>query len=284
MTGGYFVLGRAGEILYLRFGESNVIHFIAIASVGCFRWRAMLGSSMIFTPKLLKDNPKIMEKDELWYFLIGGQQDAEMGCFGNFYSYGTHLGDALNKAILASSNHHFSNQNLLEASLLDRFEEIEDSGELIEIGEGIFMRPTTYSYPIGDTDTEFIPPVGIVKSVLEGEYEYELIKENFVAYGANEDGIFQLELVLAKKNLINVFFTLIDCLPTVDGFWIYIKNYWDNALTELWVAKHFINHEITKEFLTQNSNNTLENGYLDIVVHSKQGETNLTLDDHKKIL
>ncbi len=33
----------------------------------------------------------------------------------------------------------------------------------------------------------------------------------------------------------------------------------------------------------QQMKNTLENGYLDIVVHSLSGVTNLTLNDHKKI-
>lgn len=224
-----------------------------------------------------------MNKKKLWYLLISGQQNAETGLYGNFYSYGKHLGDALNKTIIASKEYNFSNHNLIEASSLESIEVIEKREDLIEIGEGVFMRQTTYSFPYGDPDKGFIPPIGIVKSVYDGEYDYEMIKENFVAYGANENGIYELELVLTKENLINVFLKIIDCLPSADGFWIYIKNYWENELTELWVAKHFTDSETIKNFLTKNSKNTLENGYLDIVVHSKQGETNLTLDDHKKI-
>ncbi|MBL0109734.1 MAG: hypothetical protein IPP42_02255 [Saprospiraceae bacterium] len=224
-----------------------------------------------------------METDGLWYFLISGQQDAETGLYGNFYTYGKHLGDALNKTIIASKEYDFSNHNLMEASFLDSFEVIEKSEELIEIGEGIFMRQTTYSFPYDDPDKDFIPPIGIVKSVYEGEYEYELIKENFVAYGADENGIYELELVLTKESLINVFLKVIDYLPSTDGFWIHIKNYWNNELTELWVAKYFTDNETIKDFLTNNKKDTLENGYIDIVVHSIQGETNLTLDDHKKI-
>jgi hypothetical protein len=72
-------------------------------------------------------------------------------------------------------------------------------------------------------------------------------------------------------------------LPTVNGFWIYIKNYWENKLTELWVAKHFTDKKSVIEFLKKQKKNTLENGFLDIVVHSIQGETNLTLDEHKTI-
>ena len=224
-----------------------------------------------------------MTKNELWYLLIDGQQDAETGIVGNFYTYGNHLGDALGKTIKATIDYKFKNHNLTEASLLDNFEVIENNKELVKIADNVYMRPTTYTFPFDDPDKEFIPPIGIVKSVFEGEYEYDLIKENFVAYGADENGIFEFELVLTKENLIDTFIKSIDFLPTIDGFWIYIKNYWENDLTELWVAKHFTDKHTVIDFLKTQKKNTLENGYLDIVVHSLTGETNLTLDDHKKI-
>lgn len=222
-----------------------------------------------------------MNKKELWYFLIDGQQDNETGVVGNFYAYGSHLGDALNKTIKAADN--FVNYNLTEASYLDNFEVIENNSELVEIAKEVYMRPTTYTFPFNDPDKGFVPPTGIVKSVYEGEYEYDLIKENFVAYGADENGIFEFELVLTKENLIDTFLKTIDFLPSIDGFWIYIKNFWENDLTELWVAKHFTNRQTVKDFLVKHKIDTLENGFLDIVVHSLQGDTNLTLDDHKKI-
>jgi len=172
---------------------------------------------------------------------------------------------------------------MTEASLLDSFDIIENNDELIKVSENVFMRPAIHSFPFDDPDKEFIPPNGIVKSVFEGEYEYDLIKENFVAFGADENGIFKFELVLAKENLIDTFINSIEFLPTIDGIWIYIKNYWESELTELWVAKHFTDKQTVIGFLKEQKKNTLENGYLDIVVHSLKGDTNLTLDDHKKI-
>lgn len=220
---------------------------------------------------------------ELWYFLIDGQQDKETGIVGNFYAYGHHLGDALQKVIQASLDYSFTNANLTEASLLENFDAIDKNDELVEIADQVYIRPTTYTFPFDDPDKEFIPPIGIVKSVDEGEYDYDLIKERFVAFGQNENGIFELELVVAKPNLITLFLKFISLLPTVDGFWIYIKSFWDDDKTELWVAKHFTDKNILIDFLKTQKSNTLENGYLDIVVHSLTGETNLTLDDHKKI-
>ncbi len=224
-----------------------------------------------------------MTKKELWYLLIDGQQDAETGVFGNFYAYGSHLGDALDKTIKASNEYNFVKHNLTEALLLASFDIIENNEELVKIATDVFMRSTTYTFPIDHPDKVFNPPIGIVKSVYEGEYEYDLIKENFVAYGADENGVFELELVLSKQNLIDTFLKTIEFLPTIEGFWIYLKNYWESDLTELWVAKHFTDKHMVIDFLKTQKNNTLENGYLDIVVHSQTGDTNLTLDDHKKI-
>lgn len=80
-----------------------------------------------------------MTTNELWYLLIDGQQDAETGIVGNFYAYGNHLGDALDKTIKASIEYKFTNHNLTEASLLDSFDAIGDNNELIRINNTIYI-------------------------------------------------------------------------------------------------------------------------------------------------
>jgi len=64
---------------------------------------------------------------------------------------------------------------------------------------------------------------------------------------------------------------------------VYVKDYWENELTELWVAKHLNEKKIIIDFLKNHKEDTLENGYLDIVIYSSEGQTNLKLDGHKKI-
>lgn len=220
---------------------------------------------------------------QLWYFLIDGQADETTGLYGNFYAYGQHLGEALNNTFNDAKPEGFNNPNLIQASKLDNFEEIENKDELVTLSDNVFMRQTTHSFSFDDPEKDFLPPVGIANAVEVGAYEYELIKESFVAYGKDEKGVFEFELVIGKANLIEVFVKTINFIPTVDGFWIYIQNHWDNDNTELWVAKHFVEKAQVLSFLTKQKKNTLENGYIKIVVHSNLGETNLTLDDHKKI-
>lgn len=111
-----------------------------------------------------------MTGNELWYFLIDGQQDTQTGVVGNFYAYGNHLGDALNRAIKASKEYNFSEQNLTEASYLDNFDVIENNKQLVQIGDGVFMRPTTYTFPYDDPDKDFVPPVVKLSFVLLSEF------------------------------------------------------------------------------------------------------------------
>lgn len=221
--------------------------------------------------------------NELWYFLIGGQKDNETGLYGNFYAYGKYLGDALRNTFNASTELNFNAPYLMEASLLNEFDEIENNNELVQLSELVYSRQQIHSFPLNDPDKDFIPPTGIVKDVADDELEYELIKENFVAFDKDENGIYQFELVLGKESLIVVFLKLIEILPTINGFWIYIKDFWEDENEELWVAKHFTDKHSIVNFLTSGKINTLENGYLDLVVHSLTGETNLMLDEHKKI-
>ncbi|MBJ6118108.1 hypothetical protein JAO76_07900 [Pontibacter sp. BT310] len=220
---------------------------------------------------------------ELWYFLISGDADEESGMYGNFYAYGEHLGDALQNTFIAAMLEDFSNANVVEASLLDSFEVIEDKDELLQLSDSVYMRNTTYTYPLNDLDREFIPPIGIVKATGEDEYDYDLISEQFVAYGQDENGIFELELVVGKEKLTQTFLKALDFLPVVDGFWMYMQDHWENGEMELWYALHLTEKEQIVDLLMNQKVNTIKNGYVKLVVHSSTEETNLTLDDHKKI-
>ncbi|MFB9862237.1 hypothetical protein [Rufibacter immobilis] len=227
-----------------------------------------------------------MEKEsEFWYFLIQGEYIEEQGAYGNFYSYGTHCGDALEKTIQEAINQGLSNPVPIETARLDVLDEFELPEEAIKLAEEVYFKPPFHTFPFADLeeDNYFVCPTGILKGTDNDEEEYELIKEGFTAFDKNENGIYHLELVVSSENHVKTFFNAIDLLPTVDVFWLYIKQHWDGEQTELWAASTLYGKKSVVNFLSQNQNLTIENGYVDCVVHSKVGETNLTLDEHKKI-
>jgi hypothetical protein len=225
-----------------------------------------------------------MNDRQFWYFLVNGQLDKETGAYANFYTYGTHLGDALSRTIQASSLIDLSNVSVIETTRLDNADEkFQLPDESKQLNEFVYFKEGLSCYDLDDDEPQFISPTGVLKSTDDGEHDYDLIKENFVAYGKNEEGIFEFELVVGKELLIETFITTIDFLPSVDGFWIYVWNHWDSKKTELWTAKHFVDKGTVIQFLREYKTSTLENGFIDCVVHSLTGQTNLTLDEHKKI-
>lgn len=221
---------------------------------------------------------------QLWHFLLLGKQDDETGVFGNFYSYGEHCGESLYRILNIAPANGFNSPNAIEAERLDNLEGFRIPEDCVQVDHDVFMRSTVHSFEINkEEEGQFIPPTGIIKGSEDGENEYELIKDCFVAYGKDENGIFEFELVAGKSRLIDTFLKTITFLPSVDGFWIYIRNHWDDDKTELWAGKNLDTRESIVTFLTSHQLSPLENGYIDCVVHSLAGETNLTLDDHKKI-
>ncbi|MCD6068027.1 MAG: hypothetical protein K0S33_2853 [Bacteroidetes bacterium] len=220
---------------------------------------------------------------ELWYFLISGQADNNTGLFGNFYAYGGHMGEALQNAFMAALMYNFHQPSLVEADLMESFEAIGEPAELIQIADEVHLRIPIFSFPYNDPDRSFEAPTGIVKAAGEDTYDYELIRECFITYEKDAEGIYELELVAGKTRLEETFVALIKSMPSIDGFWVYLDNDWEHNLTELWTAKHLTSKESVIAFLQKQKKNTLENGFVKLVVHSSKGDTNLKLNDHKKI-
>lgn len=223
------------------------------------------------------------ENREFWYFLLQGTLDDITGVYSSFYIYGTHCGNCLSKAIKTAKEEGVLNPGLIETRRLDDLESFELPENAIEMSSDIFMLPTFNTYELKEEEKEFSPPTGIAFGTDENEYDTDLIKECFVAYNKNNDGIFEFELVADNSRLIETYLNAIDFLPDTDGFWIYLLDHWENDQTELFAGKDLISKENINEFLKSNNESTLKNGFIDIVVHSKKGETNLTLNEHKKI-
>jgi len=185
---------------------------------------------------------------QFWYFLVYGKQDDQTGVFANFYTYGQHCGDALERTKLVANMQNILDSEAIEACRLDTLEEFDLPEDVLEFDKGVFMKTNLNAFPLIESEHSFVPPTGILKSTEDGEFDYEFIKDAFVAYEKNENGIYELELVADKSKLIHTFIQTIDILPSVDGFWIYIRSHWDDSKTELWVCKDISNKKSAVEF------------------------------------
>jgi hypothetical protein len=219
---------------------------------------------------------------EFWYFLLEGQYDKETGVFGSFFAYGTHCGEALYFASDAARIHNFINPRAVEAERLDIIPEYVPPDDLVVVTDKASMKPNAHTYPLDVEDKQFVAPKGIVKSTNDGEYDYLLIEDGFVAYAKNEQGIFEFELVAGIDQLIEAYMQAIRVLPRVELFYFYLQEHWENGEEELWASSTISDTDAVLAFLTKYRENTVENGYVKCVVQEGYGST-LTLDDHKKI-
>lgn len=220
---------------------------------------------------------------QFWYFLIHGLLNDKNGVYGNFYSYGKHCGEALEKTLEVAKLNGIQKPDLIETSRLDTLDDFELPEETEKVTSDIYMYSKLNSYELVENDYFFVPPVGVAFGTDESELDTDLIKENFIALNKNDNGVFEFQLVVEKSKLHDTFLKTLNFLPSVDAFWIYIKDHWDNEETELWAGKALNDKEAIVKFLNSNVASTIENGYVDTVVHSFSGETILTLTEHKKI-
>lgn len=219
---------------------------------------------------------------EFWYFLLEGEYDKDAGVFGSFFAYGTHCGEALHFASDAARINNFINPRVVEAERLDIIPEYVSPDDLVVVNDRVSMKPNVHTYSSVEEEKQFVPPNGIVKSTNDGEYDYSLIKDGFVAYAKNDQGMFEFELVTGIDRLVETFRQAIQVLPRVELFYFYLQDHWENGTEELWASSTISDKNEVLAFLTRYRENTVENGYVKCVVQEGHGST-LTLDDHKKI-
>jgi hypothetical protein len=231
---------------------------------------------------LLSDSAQ--RENQYWYFLIGGQSDDTSGLIGNFYAYGQHCGDALDNALSAAIDTGYLHPEASEAARLDNLEEFEEPDDLVQLTELVFTGAKNYSFPLNTEEPEFISPTGIIKSTEDGQLDYEIIKPGFMAYRNEESDFFLFELVADKSKLIPTFFEALSFIPTPDTMAIHIKGHWEGGQSELWSFDLTNDIDYLLDFLTREQANTLDNGFIELSIFSLNGQTKLTLDEHKKIL
>lgn len=220
---------------------------------------------------------------QLWQFLINGKDKKQNGVHATFYAYGKHLGDALAHTLRATSKYGIKEPYAVRAGCLGVDSHFKFPQDVVKVTKYALINTKVETYLPNTIEKAFIPPIGIIKSTDGDELKYDTIKDGFIAYNNEENETFELELVVNRDQLADTFFKILHHLPTIDGFWIYLWNKWDNRKTELWVDKKMVNlHEII-DFLQTNQSSTIENGFITCVIHSAIGETNITLDEYKKI-
>lgn len=221
---------------------------------------------------------------KFWYFLIQGLVDKETGAYTNFYANGDHLGDALELTLKNCDKVDLYDCELIEASLLGTIDDFKLPKAAKKVVDDLFKVSGLNCFKINRDEDNYISPTGIVKTSEDGDYDYDLIKEHFVAYNKDENGIYSFAMTPDKRNMEKLFFNSFEFIPSADSVSIFLENDWENDIeTELWINKELVDKHHIIDFVKSNISHTVRNGYVSTVIICSTGDTNLVIDSHKHL-
>ena len=221
-----------------------------------------------------------MGTGEIDFFKIMVQSiEPEHSFIQMFWSSGAYLGEAIEAVLRACARLEIKNPIAMELDCVDP-DSVPD-GALHDEESNVFYAQSRYSFP---TEKTFIAPFGIIASGDGGDHDYEQIREGF-SLQKTEEGIYEIEAVIERDNLLTTFFELVKSLPSIRVFWIKIAAEWDEVGREqFWTNEDLNTFELIAGFLNNNFDDTVANGHVALTVYSDEGQTNLSIDTHKTVV
>jgi hypothetical protein len=225
-------------------------------------------------------------KQELWYIIVDGFVHANDAAVGNFYGYGSHLGEAIDRVLAAAEKVGFINPRVSEVSPAEL--DVNMQSQLMKLNPYVFHAPTKYFYPVSDFQRAFVLPCGVVYSATpsaqKADADPDLVATSFYSSDMpNAEGEYELDLVLSRAMLEDVFFMCVKLLYPINGLFLRLAN-WENRADDVWFAST-ADAEWICRLLKETSPNTMENGFMEIAVTASERSrrTTLLLNPHKTI-
>jgi hypothetical protein len=216
--------------------------------------------------------------DKTFFTVMIESIDVQHSFIQVFWTWAKHPGAAIERVLMACARLGIRNAIAREADDLD-FKSMPKK-VIHDKTLNVFYADTRNYFP---TEESFIAPFGIIKSFLDGGFDYELIREGF-SLAKTEAGIYEIEAVVERDKLFNTFIELVKRLPSIKVFWIKLAADWeDKDLEEVWTNDDLNSVESITNFLSTHSKDTIANGHVALTVYSTIGETNLLIDTHKTI-
>ena len=216
--------------------------------------------------------------DKTFFTVMIESVEPEQSFIQVFWTYANHPGKAIQKVLRACAGLGIKNAF---ASELDSFEFKSLPRKVVHDRDlDVYYSQARNYFP---TEKTFRAPSGIIKSYLNGKYDYGLIREGFYQ-GRTETGIYEVEVVVENQRLFNTFVQLVKRLPSIKVFWIKLAADWEDVgREEVWTNEKLNTVELIADFLESRWKDTVANGHVALTVYSAVGQTNLLIDTHKTI-
>lgn len=202
----------------------------------------------------------------------------EQSFFQEFWTYGDHIGEAIERVLSACSTLQIPNAIASEADFVNS--DLLPDGVVDNKKLNVYYTPGRSYFP---TEESFIAPFGIIKAQENGEFDYGLIREGF-SLMKRDDGIYELNAVVQRDKLFDTFIELVKRLPSIKVFWVALAADWeDKNREEFWTNEKLNAAGLIEGYLRSHWNDTVANGHVALTVYSSVGQTNLSIGTHKSI-
>ena len=208
--------------------------------------------------------------------LVDGRMGND-GCIQTYWVSTDYLGVAIESAIEAAKAMKVSNPIACVAIV------VEDVPiETVQVKPNVYFPEETHLYPIEPEDDRLRYPIGIIPSDNTSHSDPDEIVE---AYTVNSDETpFCVEVVVDRRRIENVFFQLVEMLPSASALEIRICGHWDDTRkTGIWLSPDWDSPKKVVSYLKRYKYDLLYNGFVEVSVYSRQEKSTLRLDDHKII-
>ncbi|KAB8040829.1 hypothetical protein GCL60_02565 [Silvanigrella paludirubra] len=213
----------------------------------------------------------------LFYTLIE-EDDPKTPFVQVYWAYAEHLGAALEKIYFAALKNGFKNPVWREADPTTE-DALPDTFHLLNKNEVFWSESRNYFPP-----EEIIKlPYGVICSGIEGELFINEVKKGFNIY--KKENLYCLEVNISDAELAPLYFDILNEYNSFDAFWYTLHDYsGEENINNLFVNEELNNAQKIIAHLNEDFNNGIKNGFCSITSFIKEGETNINISDHKKIV
>ncbi|MGI0493178.1 hypothetical protein ACN4EG_15450 [Alkalinema pantanalense CENA528] len=149
-----------------------------------------------------------------------------------------------------------------------------------DCGNGVFWSKNTYSFP---EKANYQLPYGVVASCLEGKHNITDIQVGYQLKCYEQ--LTELTVVTEADACLSLYIQLLCVLPELSAFLVTFQHDWENyGVEEVYVCDKLVAPQSINAFLNHHYIDIFLNGHLTLTSYANQGETNISIDDHKLIL
>lgn len=205
--------------------------------------------------------------------------DGESSYFRHFWTYGSHLGEAVDKIVRLAKDSGARDPYLSEINEYEEY--IPENAYLLDDGES-YVSEERWMFP---PEPGFRLPYGV--SLTEGEHDHDdaEIVPAFEVF-IYDDGLMEVSAVVEENSLVSLYERLLSITDELDVFWIKLPYDWECEEDEdiRYVAEGLNTPKRIVDYIKANRNNTLLNGYITMTAYADTGETNFNISDHKELM